>query len=128
MRRALASMLVVTLAAISPATRADPDVEASASPPEITLPIPPPEKYLKMMWIFEGTKTKVHVYSVSKVLAIDKDIREKDRQIEYLTDKATKECIDAQIEAGKSMPRWIWIGVGIVIGSAATYGAMRATR
>lgn len=112
--RALAFTLAIGLSLTPTVGRTDPTVEASA--PSVEATTPPPTKYAKVLWKYQGTPTPVYVYSADQVLVID-------RRIAYLEDKATKECIDAQVTAAKTTSIWLKVGAAMLTGVAIGYCA-----
>lgn len=89
-------------------------VGARATDPVVTASVPAPSSYAKVPWKHDDVETAGFWYSAPQVQRIDARIR-------YLEDAAAKECVDAQIDAAKSLSRWLYVAGGILTGAAIGY-------
>jgi len=86
-------------------------VPVRAEDPVATLPLEPPGIYSPLVWKGPELTARGFWYAEEQTSKID-------RRIEFLEKKAAKECVDAQIEAAKSIKPWIKVAAGIVTGAA----------
>jgi hypothetical protein len=124
LRRALAFTLALGILAVfpPPTVRAEPGVEAGAAVPEYLAPAPPPAKYAKLTWVFETTRSPGYWYTATQVVAID-------RRIDFLERACSQAQVDAKIATAKAtMPAWVWIVSGAVVGAGATWATMRVVK
>lgn len=72
-----------------------------------------PESYDKLVWSYKDQLSIGYWYSEKQVLKIK-------TRIDFLEEKAAKECVDEQIKnASPGFPTWVWITAGIVVGGFA---------
>lgn len=127
MRKPALAAIVVAALLLPPRTRSDDPASAGVSTPaasdapllEVAAPAPPPERWLKLKWTWNGESTPVYVYSEKQVIATA-------RRIDFLERACAKAEVDAQIEtAKKTIPAWVWIVSGAVVGAGATWAVTR---
>lgn len=78
---------------------------------------PAPETFSALRW---GDHPG-YWYSREQVLRIN-------GRINYLEQKAAKECVDAQVQNAGGLPAWVLIVAGVVVGGAAGYFGARAIK
>jgi hypothetical protein len=113
MRAARLSAAILLLSIAAPGRAAD----AGYAPPlTFDSPAPPPPKYTDLTWRYGGTAVPGYWYTVQQIQATS-------ARIDYLTDKASKECVDAQVKAAQASSAWWKVAVAVGAGAAIGYCA-----
>jgi hypothetical protein len=117
--------IVLALAVARPAL-GDP-VIAPLPPLRFLSDEPAPAIYRKLVWeqkLPDGTTSPPVVgywYTVEQVSKIS-------ARIDYLEERATKECVEATLEGVKHSVPWLWVGIGVVAGGVGGYFLWKAIR
>lgn len=114
--KALALALCVALAATG----------ARAGDPVYASPDPAPEVYGPLVWRAGGVDTHGFFYRDEQVQKIQVRLDKQQAMIDYLTDKAAKECTEATNAEtrkilGAAPTLWIGIGLALVVGVAGGF-------
>lgn len=107
--------------------------KAIADDPYFEAPKVAPEVYSPLVWKYQNQSKAGYWYTNDQVLKIDLRLRMQDQKIEYLTDKAAKECFDQTVEANKklisgSAGLWIGVGLGILVGATGGFFIAKAIK
>lgn len=91
---------------------------------------PVPSVYRKLVWE-QTTKTAdgttIVISSVGYWYTVEQ-VAKTAARIDYLEQKAAKECVDTTIAEVKHNVPWLWVGIGVVVGGTAGYFIGKAIR
>src|SRR3954462_9467413 len=98
----------------------------SSSAPVFSALGPAPDKYSKVIWIYDGKQVVGYWFTADQIIRVDAENKKLKTEVEYLSDKAGKECFDASVGEsykilGSKPALWVAIAGGLLAGFITGY-------
>lgn len=117
MKRAAAIAVAIAFAS---SVAAQTPVVAVMPPVRLVTTEPVPSIYRKVVWEQRDEKDALLSSHVGYWYTVEQIARTSAR-IDYLEDRAAKECTETTIASVKHNVPWLWVGLGVIVGGAGGY-------
>lgn len=99
---------------------------ARGAEPVFDAPEPPPAVYGPLVWLHAGVATHGWWSTDKAIQDVRLKLEQRQAQVDYLTDRATKECTDAtnaetKKVLGAAPTLWVGVGLALVVGVAGGF-------